>query len=278
MCPSCAPASQTWSSSPTLLLPGDLMISMVCDATFAHTRARGTALHEWARATARATPRRLLSHHMLHSATLSPRNALPHTCTDTVDYTRVLDDVRSQMLGPSKKLIEALACGIAQQASHIHLLLFSSRLFLPPLFPHGSRARCARGAVLGRGGALFWPIRRTGGSCPKRISSADPHAIRTPSAQHPHAISTPSPLLRAGALEPPDGRRSPCAHPEAAGAKKNVCFCLFLNVAPPLLPFANLRDVFEFLFLQRQLEKDKNTRNTRTHRRQHMHTFWRFLF
>ena len=46
------------------------------------------------------------------------RPALPFAscAADTVDYTRVLEDVRAHMLGPSKKLIETLACGIAEQA------------------------------------------------------------------------------------------------------------------------------------------------------------------
>ena len=250
------------------------MISMVCDANFAHTRARhcsprvGSCDGSCYAETSSLTP-----HAPLRNALTSKRNyrnALSHTHVQTRSTTRVSSTTCAlRCWGPRRSSSRrSLAGSLSRRVTSTYSSSF------PASFPHGSRARAVHVELFWGGGGLSWPIRRTGGSYPKRISSADPHAIRTPSPRHLHAISAPP---RRCSRTTRRSTKSLCAS-GSRRCQKNQFFCLSLNVAPPLLPFANLRDVFEFYFLQRQLEKDKNARNTRTHRRQQMHTFWRFLF
>ena len=230
MCPSCAPASQTWSSSLTLLLPGDLMISMVCDANFAHTRARhcsprvGSCDGSCYAETSSLTP-----HAPLRNALTSKRNyrnALSHTHVQTRSTTRVSSTTCAlRCWGPRRSSSRrSLAGSLSRRVTSTYSSSF------PASFPHGSRARAVHVELFWGGGGPF-----LANSTHRRVipqthllhrSPRHPHAISTPSPRHLHAISTPSPLLRAGALEPPDGRRSPCAHPEAAGAKKSVFLSL----------------------------------------------------
>ena len=169
------------------------MISMVCDANFAHTRARhcsprvGSCDGSCYAETSSLTP-----HAPLRNALTSKRNyrnALSHTHVQTRSTTRVSSTTCAlRCWGPRRSSSRrSLAGSLSRRVTSTYSSSF------PASFPHGSRARAVHVELFWGGGGLSWPIRRTGGSYPKRISSADPHAIRTPSPRHLHAISTPSP-------------------------------------------------------------------------------------
>ena len=247
------------------------MISMVCDANFAHTRARhcsprvGSCDGSCYAETSSLTP-----HAPLRNALTSKRNyrnALSHTHVQTRSTTRVSSTTCAlRCWGPRRSSSRrSLAGSLSRRVTSTYSSSF------PASFPHGSRARAVHVELFWGGGGPF-----LANSTHRRVIPQTHLLHRSP--RHLHAISTPSPLLRAGALEPPDGRRSPCAHPEAAGAKK-ISFSVSPSMSHPHFCHLPILEMYSsFVFLQRQLEKDKNTRNTRTHRRQQMHTFWRFLF
>ena len=248
MCPSCAPASQTWSSSLTLLLPGDLMISMVCDANFAHTRARhcsprvGSCDGSCYAETSSLTP-----HAPLRNALTSKRNyrnALSHTHVQTRSTTRVSSTTCAlRCWGPRRSSSRrSLAGSLSRRVTSTYSSSF------PASFPHGSRARAVHVELFWGGGGPF-----LANSTHRRVipqthllhrSPRHPHAISTPSPRHLHAISAPP---RRCSRTTRRSTKSLCAS-GSRRCQKNQFFCLSLNVAPPLLPFANLGDVFEFRF------------------------------
>ena len=186
MCPSCAPASQTWSSSLTLLLPGDLMISMVCDANFAHTRARhcsprvGSCDGSCYAETSSLTP-----HAPLRNALTSKRNyrnALSHTHVQTRSTTRVSSTTCAlRCWGPRRSSSRrSLAGSLSRRVTSTYSSSF------PASFPHGSRARAVHVELFWGGGGPF-----LANSTHRRVIPQTHLLHRSP--RHPHAISTPSP-------------------------------------------------------------------------------------